>query len=106
MTTLALTALIDFAQPQGGAGQRLRHAFGAPLRLLQADTAAQVKPLLEQVQAEAQAGRWCLGYVAYEAAPAFDAALRAPSVSPKAVGHQYRTFLSPSILRSLTGLGG
>ncbi|MYZ52075.1 aminodeoxychorismate synthase component I [Malikia spinosa] len=76
MTTPALTALIDFSQPQGGAGQRLRHAFGAPLRLLQADTEAQVKPLLEQVQAEAQAGRWCLGYVAYEAAPAFDAALR------------------------------
>mgnify|MGYP002776381751 CR=1 FL=1 len=72
----ALTALIDFSQPQGGAGERLRCAFGAPLRLLQADTAAEVKPLLEQVQAEAQAGRWCLGYVAYEAAPAFDAALR------------------------------
>ena len=85
MTTPALTALLDFAQPQGGQGERLRRAFGAPLRLLQADTAAEVKPLLEQVQAEAQAGRWCVGHVAYEAAPAFDAALRVhPAEGPLA----------------------
>lgn len=76
MTAAAVTALIDFAQPQGAAGERLRHAFGAPLRLLQADAPAEVLPLLEQVQAESAAGRWCLGFVAYEAAPAFDAALR------------------------------
>lgn len=85
MTAAAVTALIDFAQPQGAAGERLRHAFGAPLRLLQADTLAEVKPLLEQVQAEALAGRWCLGHVAYEAAPAFDAALRVhPATGPLA----------------------
>lgn len=85
MTAAAVTALIDFAQPQGAAGERVRHAFGAPLRLLQADTLAEVKPLLEQVQAEALAGRWCLGHVAYEAAPAFDAALRVhPATGPLA----------------------
>lgn len=85
MTAAAVTALIDFAQPQGAAGERLRYAFGAPLRLLQADTLAEVKPLLEQVQAEALAGRWCLGHVAYEAAPAFDAALRVhPATGPLA----------------------
>ncbi len=85
MTAVAVTALIDFAQPQGAAGERLRYAFGAPLRLLQADTLAEVKPLLEQVQAEALAGRWCLGHVAYEAAPAFDAALRVhPATGPLA----------------------
>ncbi len=85
MTTPALTALLDFAQPQGGLGERLRCAFGAPLRVLRADAPAQVKPLLEQVQAEAQAGRWCVGHVAYEAAPAFDAALRVhPAEGPLA----------------------
>lgn len=71
----AVTALIDFALPQG-AGERLRCAFGLPLRVLRADTLSEVKPLLQQVQAESAAGRWCLGFVAYEAAPAFDAALR------------------------------
>lgn len=76
MTAAAVTALIDFALPQGGPGERLRCAFGTPLRLLQADTPAEVRPLLEQVQAESAAGRWCVGYLAYEAAPAFDAALR------------------------------
>ena len=76
MTAAAVTVLIDFAQPQGAAGERLRHAFGAPLRVLRADAPAEVLPLLEQVQAESAAGRWCLGFVAYEAAPAFDAALR------------------------------
>ncbi len=85
MTAAAVTALIDFAQPQGAAGERLRYAFGAPLRLLQADTLAEVKPLLEQAQAQGLAGRWCLGHVAYEAAPAFDAALRVhPATGPLA----------------------
>ncbi|MEY5099536.1 MAG: hypothetical protein RJA36_2255 [Pseudomonadota bacterium] len=76
MTAAAVTALIDFALPQGGPGERLRCAFGVPQRVLQADRPDQVLSLLEQVQAEARAGRWCVGYLAYEAAPAFDAALR------------------------------
>lgn len=85
MTTPALTALLDFAQPQGGPGERLRLAFGQPLRVLRADALSEVKPLLEQLQAEAQAGRWCVGHVAYEAAPAFDAALRVhPAEGPLA----------------------
>ena len=74
MTLPAVTALIDFALPQDGPGARLRCAFGQPLRVLRADAAAEVRPLLEQVQAESAAGRWCVGYLAYEAAPAFDAA--------------------------------
>ena len=76
MTASAVTALIDFALPQDAAGERLRCAFGMPLRVLHADVPGEVMPLLEQVQAESAAGRWCVGYLAYEAAPAFDAALR------------------------------
>ena len=39
-------------------------------------TPEQVKPLLEAVDALAKQGFWCVGYVRYEAAPAFDAALQ------------------------------
>ena len=69
-----LTALIDFADPRGGA--RLRHAFGTPQQTLVANTLEQVKPLLDAVQAASTQGLWCVGYVRYEAAPAFDSALK------------------------------
>lgn len=75
MAGAAVSALIDFSQPTDPAGPRLRHAFGAPRETLVAHTPAQVRPLLEAVQARARAGCWCVGYLRYEAAPAFDAAL-------------------------------
>jgi len=65
---------LDFADPQGGEA-RLRCAFEAPIDTLVAHTPEQVQPLLDAVQAHAQAGRWCVGYLQYEAASAFDAAL-------------------------------
>ncbi|MEO5794342.1 MAG: aminodeoxychorismate synthase component I [Rhodoferax sp.] len=68
-----ITALIDFADPRGGA--RVRHAFGAPQQTLVAHTLEQVKPLLDAVQAASAQGLWCVGYVRFEAAPAFDSAL-------------------------------
>ena len=71
----ALSALIDFSNPLDPAAPRLRHAFGAPLLHLQADTLDAVRGVLDAVEAHAQAGRWCVGYVAFEAAPAFDPAL-------------------------------
>lgn len=69
-----ITALIDFADPHGG--ERVRHAFGTPLQTLVAHTLEQVKPLLDAVQAASAQGQWCVGYVRYEAAPAFDSALK------------------------------
>ena len=80
------TSLLDFADPHG-TGPRLRHAFGTPHALLVARTLAELRPVLDAVQQEAQAGRWCLGWLAYEAAPAFDAALAVhapPAGSPLA----------------------
>lgn len=79
----AYSALIDFSDPQDPAAPRLRLAFGAARLHLQADTLAEVRGVLDAVQAHSMAGRWCVGYVAYEAAPAFDAALavHAPSDS-------------------------
>jgi para-aminobenzoate synthetase / 4-amino-4-deoxychorismate lyase len=64
-----LHALIDFADPA------LQCAFGAPLRVHAAQTLDEVRRVLDAVAAEAAQGRWCVGYLRYEAAPAFDRAL-------------------------------
>ncbi|MBK5205315.1 MAG: aminodeoxychorismate synthase component I, partial [Polaromonas sp.] len=70
-----ITARIDFSNPQDSAAPRLRHAFGTPAAVLVAHELAEVRPVLDAVQAAALQGRWCVGYLRYEAAPAFDAAL-------------------------------
>ncbi len=70
-----MSALIDFTQPQGPGGERLRHAFGAPRERLVAHDFSQVRPVLDAAHRAAQAGAWCVGYLRYEAAPAFDPAL-------------------------------
>lgn len=71
----AVSALIDFACPRVPGAPRVRHAFGRPRETLVAHTWQQVRPVLDAVQAQALEGRWCVGYLRYEAAPAFDAAL-------------------------------
>jgi para-aminobenzoate synthetase/4-amino-4-deoxychorismate lyase len=70
-----MTARIDFSDPQDSAAPRLRHAFGTPRQMLVAHELAEVRPVLDAVQGAALQGRWCVGYLRYEAAPAFDAAL-------------------------------
>lgn len=70
-----MRALIDFCAPQADQGSALRGAFEAPRQTLVAHTLEQVRPLLESVDALARQGSWCVGYVRYEAAPAFDTAL-------------------------------
>ncbi len=70
-----ISAKIDFSDPLDSAAPRLRRAFDKPCAVLVAHQLAEVRPLLGTVQAAAQQGKWCVGYVAYEAAPAFDAAL-------------------------------
>ncbi|GAA6121686.1 aminodeoxychorismate synthase component I [Acidovorax sp. FG27] len=82
-------ALLDFADPRAPAGApRLRHAFTAPPRAtLVAQTLADVPAVVRQVDAAARAGAWCVGGLCYEAAAAFDAALRthpAPAGQPLA----------------------
>ena len=61
---------LDWACPDGG--QAWRYGFDEPMAVLQAERLDQVRPVLDAVHAHAQAGRWCVGYVAFEAAPAFD----------------------------------
>jgi len=50
--------------------------FGKPIRVIEARSLAEVRPALRDVQAAADAGCYAAGYVAYEAAPAFDPALQ------------------------------
>ncbi|CAN7537094.1 chorismate-binding protein [Acidovorax sp. LjRoot129] len=78
MTT---TSRIDFTQPQDPAAPRLRHAFRAPRRVLAAATAGEVRKVLDAVHGAAARGQWCVGYVRYEAAAAFDAALQTHGVA-------------------------
>lgn len=72
-----MRALIDFPDtaPQAAPGGRLRASFGDPVEVIEAWTLAEVLPAMERVQARADAGRWCVGGLSYEAAPAFDASL-------------------------------
>lgn len=65
-------ALSDDLSPQA---TRWQARFANPLQVLTAWRHDEVPALLHQVQAYAQAGRWCVGEVAYEAAGAFDPAL-------------------------------
>lgn len=78
----ALTALVDFADPRAAEsaqaarsnGARTRHAFGKPLQVLAAHKLSEVRAVVEAADAAARTGNWCVGYLAYESAPAFDAA--------------------------------
>ena len=51
-------------------------AFGAPRTFIEARATADVVPALRAAEAAARDGSWVVGFVAYEAAPAFDPALR------------------------------
>jgi para-aminobenzoate synthetase / 4-amino-4-deoxychorismate lyase len=68
--------LIDFIDPHDASAAPERLAFGEPDQVLLARTVDEVAGVLQQVQSCALAGQWCVGYVRYEAAPAFDAALQ------------------------------
>ena len=72
---MTIISRIDFSDPHDSAAPRLRHAFGMPRAVLVAHQLDQVRTVLDAVQAAASQGRWCVGYLRYEAAPAFDAAL-------------------------------
>jgi para-aminobenzoate synthetase/4-amino-4-deoxychorismate lyase len=65
-----LYTLIDFADPYGGEG--LHAQFQHALHILRADEVSQVVAVLQAVSEYSAQGLWCIGYVRYEAAPAFD----------------------------------
>jgi para-aminobenzoate synthetase/4-amino-4-deoxychorismate lyase len=69
-------ALVDFSAPAGAEAPRLRLAFGRPREILEAHQPGQIRQLLDTVHSHALQGRWCVGYLRYEAAAAFDPAMR------------------------------
>jgi para-aminobenzoate synthetase/4-amino-4-deoxychorismate lyase len=64
--------VFDFADTRG---HPRRLSFARPRQILAAHSAAEVLPVIAEARRAADAGRYAAGYVAYEAAPAFDAAL-------------------------------
>lgn len=66
-----LSALIDFAVPYANV-RPMRFAFATPEEELVARTPGEVLRVLDAVDDLARRGFWCVGYLRYEAAAAFD----------------------------------
>ena len=81
--TAAPFVLADFPESNGRAERR---SFTNPREVIVAHTMGEVRPALERVARNAAEGRWAAGYVAYDAAPAFDAALRVAGRAPTLAG--------------------
>ena len=78
----AMQTLIDFSNADSDPARAapLRCAFGEPRQTLVALELAQVRPILEAVDALSKQGYWCVGYVSYEAGAAFDPAFEVHEV--------------------------
>ena len=73
------TALVDFPDQ---AGLRRRLAFHQARQWLVAHDPSQVPALLDAAHQAARDGAWCVGWVAYEAAPGLDAHLPVKALPP------------------------
>ncbi len=67
-----ITARFDDLRPR----RHRSFALSDPIDVIRADTIVEVVPALDRCETEVAAGRWVAGFVAYEAAPAFDPALQ------------------------------
>jgi para-aminobenzoate synthetase / 4-amino-4-deoxychorismate lyase len=67
----------------GGAGEGRSFRFAGLVRVLRADRLGEVLPVLAGVEEAAAAGLHAAGFVAYEAAPAFDPALATHPPDPR-----------------------
>ena len=74
--TMPPHCLFDF--PCSDSGEHRLLAFGAPREVLRAEHPGEVRDVLQIADERARAGAWVGGYVAYDAAPAFDTALHIP----------------------------
>jgi para-aminobenzoate synthetase/4-amino-4-deoxychorismate lyase len=70
-------AIVDFESGHDRARGRL--AFTDPLRLWRAETIDRVAAVIDEADRAARAGGWVVGFLAFEAASAFDAAFDAPA---------------------------
>ncbi len=67
-----MNAELDFHLPDG---RRWTYRFDWPLEIIRADQLDQVVPCIRAAREAAERGHWVLGFVAYEASPAFDPGL-------------------------------
>lgn len=86
--------ILDFP---GTGHNRDRLVFGAPRAILAARSPGAVRPALRRAEQEARAGAWVVGYIAYEAAPAFDPALRTRAPEPPAPLLWFGVFDAPDV---------
>ncbi len=70
---MAPRIILDFPDSSGRPARRL---FNSPQRIITAHTPAEVLPALTQVSEHASFGATTIGFISYEAAPAFDAAMQ------------------------------
>ena len=84
MPDVSPTLIFDFADPLSGAPGGHRLAFVRPERVIVARSLAEVRPALREVQAATADGFYAAGMICYEAAPAFDPALRVTPPGPPA----------------------
>ena len=91
--------LLDFARTGSGTSGLL---FQNPLRVLVAERLEDVAPVLDQVEQATTAGQHAVGFLSYEAAPAFDSALtvRDRTALPLA---WFGIFAPPDAARPLAG---
>lgn len=73
---MSAQAYCEIDLPLPGHPERLTAAFSSPLCILSAARAEEVPAVLERAEQHARAGCWVVGFVAYEAALAFDRALQ------------------------------
>ncbi len=82
--------------PPESAGEGLRGAFRDPAEVLIAWRPDEVVGMLRRVEMLAAAGCWLVGFVAYEAAAAFDAAVGRPAAAEGLPLSIFAAFRSPS----------
>src|ERR671917_972758 len=71
--------VFDFADERG---RPRRLCFSRPVEVVEARTVGEVRPALRRVEEAAGRGLYAGGFIAYEAAPAFDSSLVVRAASP------------------------
>ena len=94
------SAVLDFPDDRPEAG---RAYFTDPVEVVSAHTHGEVRPALRRVERAAAGGLYAVGFVAYEAAPAFDRALAAKRPSGELPLLWFGLFERPSDIRPAAG---
>jgi para-aminobenzoate synthetase/4-amino-4-deoxychorismate lyase len=85
--------------------ERLRRGFVAPLAVHVARKVDEVRAVLAAAESAARRGRWCVGFVSHEAAPAFDPAFVVHARGPAPLAW-FAEFAAPAALPCEPWQGG